>query len=392
MTPKVMIVLNAVIGESEAILSGISRFQNEHGAWDIFVDNEARAECTPEWISEQPWDGVISRTTTPRLVAACAAKRLPLIDLNDCPAFPGVPKIRPDNLGVGHMAAEDLYERGYRHLYFCGYADWNWSLERRDGFFEALKLLGCTPAEFSPPHGSGLRPAENARTVQQIAEWLKTLPLPAGIMAAHDLRGRQVLEAARQVGLVVPEELAVIGVNNEQVRCELSVPPLSSVATDVFRAGYLAAEELTRRMRGERRAASEIRVSPVKIVTRQSTDSLVIADLAVSTALSIIRKQACNGIKVEDVVRQAATSRARLEHGFRFYLGRSPQAEIRRVQVARIKQLLTETDQPLKQIAVLTGFEHVEYLNVRFKRATGVTPGRFRLLARNPAATVAPAA
>jgi len=385
-SPKVLIVMNASFGEGEAILGGIARFQSEHGAWDIFVDNEARAESSPEWIAGHPWHGVISRTTTPRLVDACAAKRLPLVDLNDCPAFPRVPKIRPDNHAVGHMAAEDLHERGYRHLYFCGYTDWPWSLERRDGFFEALSLLDCSAGEFSLPHGSGLRPADNARTVQQIAEWLKSLPLPAGIMAAHDLRGRQVLDAARQAGLVVPEELAVIGVNNEQVRCELAVPPLSSVATDTFRTGYLAAEELARRMRGELGIRDEVLVEPVKIVTRRSTDSLVIKDQAVSLALAIIRREACNGIKVEDVARQAATTRARLEHGFRFFLGRSPQAEIRRIRIARIKQLLTETDLPLKQIAVLTGFEHVEYLNVSFKRDVGETPGRFRLLARKATA------
>ena len=158
------------------------------------------------------------------------------------------------------------------------------------------------------------------------------------------------------------------------------------MATDTFRTGYLAAEELARRMRGELGIRDEVRVEPVKIITRRSTDSLVIKDQAVSTALAIIRREACNGIKIEDVARQAATTRARLEHGFRFFLGRSPQAEIRRIRIARIKQLLTETDLPLKQIAVLTGFEHVEYLNVSFKRDAGETPGRFRLLARKATA------
>lgn len=380
--PKVIVIINTSFGDGEAILSGISRFQRDHGGWDVFVDDGAQAELNPRYLSDYPWNGVISRTTTPRLVAACASRGLPLIDVNDCPVYPGVLKIRADNLAVGHMAAEDLYERGYRNLYYCGYGNQSWSLERRDGFFEALRLLGCASEEFSLPFGEGFTPASNASTINEIAAWLGKLPLPAGIMTAHDLRGRQVLAAAQQLGLMVPEEIAVIGVNNDEVRCELSLPTLSSVATDNFRIGYLAAEELARCMAGATQTPREIRIEPTKIVTRNSTDSLAIEDRAISAALSIIRQEACKGITVEEVVRRASVPRARLERGFRFFLGRSPQAEIRRIQLLRIKQLLTETDLPLKQIALLTGFEHVEYMNVSFKRSVGETPGRYRRLAR----------
>lgn len=364
------------------MLAGMSRYHRDHGGWDVFVADGLAAELDPRWLAEQPWDGVISRTTTQELVNACNSLGLHLVDVNDCVQFTGVPKVRPDNQAVGHMAAEDLYERGYRNFYFCGYANEFWSLERRDGFFEALRLLGCPAEEFSLEYGAGLSPSQNAQIIDQIAAWLKTIPLPAGIMAAHDLRGRQVLAAAQQLGLMVPEELAVIGVNNDEVRCELSVPTLSSVATDTFRIGYVAAEELARRMAGSAEPAGEVRIEPSKVVTRNSTDSLAIEDRAISAALSIIRQDACKGLSVEDVVKRAAIPRARLERGFRFFLGRSPQAEIRRIQLFRIKQLLTDTDLPLKQIALLTGFEHVEYMNVSFKRSVGETPGRFRRLAR----------
>jgi LacI family transcriptional regulator len=379
--PKVLVILDTSFGDGEALLSGISRFQRDHGGWDVFVDDGAHAEVNPHYLSDYPWDGVISRTTTPRLAATCTSRRLPLVDVNDCPVYPGVLKIRPDNLAVGHMAAEDLYERGYRHLFFCGYGNQSWSLERRDGFFEALRLLGCESEEFSLPSGDGFTPASNASEINEIAAWMNNLPLPAGIMTAHDLRGRQVLAAAQQLGLMVPEEIAVVGVNNDEVRCELCVPTLSSVATDNFRIGYLAAEKLGHCMAGVAQAPAEIRIEPTKIVTRNSTDSLAIEDRAISAALSIIRQEACKGITVEEVVRRASIPRARLERGFRFYLGRSPQAEIRRIQLLRIKQLLTETDLPLKQIALLTGFEHVEYMNVSFKRSVGETPGRYRRLA-----------
>jgi LacI family transcriptional regulator len=385
--PKVLVVVNTSFGDSEALLNGIARFQRDNGDWDMFVDFEGRAEADSDWFSGQPWRGVISRTTSQLLVDRCAARKIPLVDLNDSTPFAGVPKIRPDNIAIGHLAAEDLYSRGFRHLYYCGYSNQNWALERRDGFFEALYLLGCRPQEFSLPVGAGANAAENAAIIDQIAGWLKTLPRPAGIMAAHDMRGRQILDASQQLGINVPEELAVIGVNNDEVRCEFAFPTLTSVAVNHQRAGYLAAEQLTRLMTGTGAPVHDIRIEPVRIVTRNSTDSLPIEDRDISAALSIIRQEACLGITVEEVVRRAAVPRARLERGFRALLGRSPHAEIRRMQLLKIKQLLTETEFPLKQIAALTGFEHVEYLSVSFKRAVGETPGRFRRTARENAVT-----
>lgn len=376
--PEVLLVMRACHEECESILLGISQFQSEHGAWNVFIDDTGRADDDPEWVSSYRWDGVISRTTTAGLVEVCAARKIPLVDLHDGPVFAGIPKIRPDNRAIGHMGAEDLYERGYRHLYFCGYEGVRWSAERRDGFLEALLLLGCPGSEHAVPFTCNITPPSNAETVRQLAGWLSSLPKPAAIMAAHDQQASQLLTAAEVAGIRVPEEVAVVGVNNDRVRCGLSVPPLSSVATDTVRAGYLAAEELARRIRGEPGAIDELLLEPVKVVTRRSTDNLAVEDHAISRALGIIREKACEGISVCDVMRLASISRAKLENGFRRYLGRSPQAEIRRIQLNRIKQLLLETDLPLKQIALMTGYEHVEYLNVSFKRAVGETPGRFR--------------
>jgi LacI family transcriptional regulator len=342
------------------------------------VDDHAEAEHNPSWFSARPWNGVISRTTTPALVAACDKARLPLVDLNDGEPFAGISKIRPDNRAIGHMAAEDLCDRGYRYLYFCGYENRLWSRERRDGFSEALRLLGLDAGVHSLLWRKELAPSEHDLNVRHLAKWLAALPRPAGVMACHDGLGRQILEAAELIGAQVPEQLAVLGVNNDQVRCELSNPPLSSVATDSYRMGILAAQELERLMLTVPGAACDVRVEPLKIVTRRSTDGLMIPDRTISSALAIIREQACTGIKVQDVMRQVRISRGCMERGFKRYLLRSPQAEIRRVQIERIKQLLKETDHPLRVIADLTGFEHVEYLSVVFKRTTGESPGRFR--------------
>ncbi|MFA5058330.1 MAG: substrate-binding domain-containing protein, partial [Opitutaceae bacterium] len=283
-----------------------------------------------------------------------------------------------DNVGGGHLGAEHFIERGYRHFGFCGFANEGWSCQRRDGFVEALRLAGHAPHVFDVEWPGRLTPLWDAKQTTALAAWLRRLPRPMAIMACGDLRALQVISAAQAAGLPVPEEVAVLGMNNDAIRCDLAYPPLSSVATNPFQSGYLAAETLALLMAGQQPQTWDLRVEPVGVVMRHSTDILAIDDTNVASALSFIREHALQGITVEQVLQHAFASRSQLEKKFRRYLGRSPQAEIRRVQVAKIRQLLIETDFPLKKIAELTGFEYVEYLCVVFKRFTGDSPGSYR--------------
>jgi LacI family transcriptional regulator len=187
-----------------------------------------------------------------------------------------------------------------------------------------------------------------------------------------------LLNACHQAGLLVPEEVAVIGVDNEEIFCELCSPALSSVAPDAERIGYQAAELLDQLMSGQTPLAQKIQIDPLHVVTRRSSDTLAIQDRTVATALRFISEQALHGCTVTDVVHSVRVSRSFLERRFRQYLKRSPQAEIRRVQVSRIKQLLTETDFTLERISELSGFEHPEYMSVVFKRLVDQTPGQYR--------------
>lgn len=391
MRPEILFITDPSHEESASLLRGISRFQAEHQAWRIFVDRECRRELEAERAASRPWGGVISRTTQAGLVEACRACALPLVDLNDCAPFAGVPKVRPDNRAIGHMAAEELHERGFRHLFYSGYTNQLWSAERRDGFFEAIALLGGGAEEFSLLHGCSLAPAENAQAIASLSGWLRTIPRPAGILAAHDLRAYQLLLALEQTGLQVPDEVAVLGVNDDETLCELAFPTLSSIAKDGERIGYLAAQMLSRLMSGGS-VAPETLVEPLRVVTRRSTDGLAIDDRAIARALGIIRARACEGLHVSDVTRLCAVSRDRLEKGLRRWLGRSPHAEIRRIQLTRVRDLLATTDLPLKDISAQAGFEYVEYLNVAFKRAYGQTPGRFRRAVRMAGGDATPSA
>ncbi len=378
MRPHVLLVFLTRFEETSAMLQAIAKYERSHQQWAIFLDDEARAERDPGWLRSKKWHGVISRHTTPELVGSCAELGIPLVDMHDCAAFPGVPKIRPDNVGIGHVGAEHLLERGFRHFGFCGFSNDLWSRERRDGFVEALQLAGHTCDVFDVEYPGDITPLWDEAQSAALGAWMRKLPKPAAVMACMDVRAFQVLSAAHATGILVPEEVAVLGVNNDSTRCELSYPALSSVAPNAFQSGYLAAELLDQMIRGERPGAVDVRVDPIGVTARHSTDVLAVNDKNVAAALSYIREKACSGISVDDILRFAASSRSQLEKKFRRYIGRSPQAEIRRVQMARVKQLLTETDYPLKRIAEITGFEHVEYMCVVFKRITSETPGSFR--------------
>lgn len=376
--PQVLLVFLTRFEESMVMLKGIMHYERTHQIWTAFHDDQARAEIDPSWLDSKQWDGVISRHTTPGLVETCRKLNLPLVDLNDIPRFPGVPKIRPDNVAMGHLAAEHFLERGFQHFGFTGFANEGWSCERRDGFVEALRLAGRECLLHDVHYPGDVTPAWDHDQISGLSDWLRRLPKPCGIMCCFDLRAQQILAAAHAHGILVPEEIAVVGANNDPIRCELASPALSSVAPNAFQSGYRAAEVLAGMLAGEKFPDLDERVEPVGVETRLSSDVLAIDDRNVASALSIIREGACHGLTVDQVVRRAHASRSQLEKKFRRHLGRSPQAEIRRVQVEKIRRLLLETDFPLKKIAELAGFEHVEYMCVVFKRLVGDSPGEFR--------------
>ena len=359
------------------MLKGIAHYERTHHLWTAYHDDQAVSETDPRWIRSKKWNGVISRHTTPALASACAELKIPLVDLNDVEPFPGVPKIRPDNVGIGHLGAEHFIERGYQKFGFAGFGNTLWARERRDGFVEAVRLAERECSVFEVDYPGDATPFWEEEQIGKLAGWLKGLPKPIGIMACVDLHAQQLISAAHTAGLLVPEEVAVLGANNDTIRCELADPALSSVAPNAFQSGYRAAALLGDLLLGIKPKSYDQRVEPLGVVTRHSTDVLAVEDRNVAAALSFIRERACYGITVNQVLEHAHASRSQMERKFRQCIGRSPQSEIRRVQLRKIRQLLLETDFPLKRIAELTGFEHMEYMCVLFKRMTGISPGSY---------------
>ena len=375
---QVAVLIETSNAYARGLLQGVVHYIREHRPWSFHLMEQGRGDDPPPWLAGWAGDGIIARIETPRIARAVVRSGLPAVDLSAARLVPALPWVETDDEKIARLAAEHLMERGFKRFAFCGDARFNWSAWRQRHFVTRLAAAGHGCEVFHPTVETGNVAAEE----NDLARWLRGLPKPVGIMASYDIRGQQVLAACRGAGLAVPDEVAVIGVDNDALLCELASPPLSSVIPNAHRAGYEAAALLDQQMAGKRVAATAHLIAPLGIAARQSTDVLAVDDREVARAVQFIREHACEGINVADVLRAVPLSRRVLEQRFQNLLGCTPREEILQVRLSRVKQLLGETDLPLYLVAERTGFEHVEYLSVVFKRETGRTPSRWRSEAR----------
>ncbi len=387
---QVALLIETSNAYARGLLQGVVHYIREHRPWSFHLMEQGRGDDPPPWLEGWQGDGIIARIETPRIAAAVVRAGLPAVDVSAARLVPELPWVETDDAAIARVAAAHLLERGFRNFAFCGDARFKWSDWRERFFREAIAARGKTGTTRAVGTEAGevacYRQAQTARDASGLADdirrWVEALPKPVGVMAAYDIRGQQVLDACRRAGLAVPAEVAVIGVDNDELLCDLASPPLSSVIPNAHRAGYEAAALLERLMAGKRVAPTPRLIAPLGVAARQSTDVLAVEDRDVARAVQFIREHACEGINVGDVLRAVPLSRRVLEQRFQRLLGRTPREEILSVRLARVKQLLGETDLPLYLVAERTGFEHVEYLSVVFRRETGRTPSEFRAAAR----------
>jgi LacI family transcriptional regulator len=380
----VALLLSTLYVYDRRILRGINQYLRTHPYWSIYMDPYRQQKDTlPRWLDGWRGDGIICCSILPHFAECLRHLKIPIVNLSSYFQSPfGLPRIRSDDDAISRLAAEHLLERGFRRFAFCGYSKPAWSQRRREGFAAALANRGEWCGVYESPWGGSSSYHRSEREYEAIGRWLAALPRPLGVLACNDARGYQVLEACQRINVAVPDEVAVLGVDDDELLCSVCRPPLSSVAPNPERIGYEAAALLDHLMAGGQPPQQELLVEPLGVTTRQSTDVLALDDSTLAAAVRYIREHACEGITVPEVLKRVPLRRIELERQFRKYLGHSPQAEIRAVQLKRIKQLLAETDLPLEQIARLAGYKHPEYMNVVFKRLTGQTPGRYRRLVK----------
>ncbi|QDU88830.1 Xylose operon regulatory protein [Pirellulimonas nuda] len=365
-------------------LLGVADYLRAHGGWHVLNIERGLSEQLPKAIARWKGDGVLARIENARIAAAIQAFGVPTVDLRGSYPPPGGAIFDSDHAAIGQMAAEHFLDVGFTKLAFCGFPGVGFSEQRGAAFCEHLSARDIKTHVYEPQN-QRLMPTDvlgwEARGEFEgatIASWLKGLPRPLAVFACNDIRGRQVIEACHQFGIAVPDEVAVVGVDDDEVICELSSPPLSSIRPNAQKLGFEGAAMLDGLMRGKKPPAAPILVPPAGISRRLSSDALAIKDTDVAAAIRFIREHACEGIGVPTLLQKLPLSRSSLERRFKVAVGRTPTAEIERVRMERAKLLLAETNNSLKNVARLTGYGTASQFATAFKRYAEMTPGQFR--------------
>ena len=300
------------------------------------------------------------------------------MDLNDQHHLRELTWVGSDHDAIGVMGAEYFKNMGLRHFAYCGFSNELWSHSRKQGF--GRTLAGCTSSfHLWDSPWKDRSPGYWSKDIQKIRHWIENLPKPIGIMAANDIRALHVIEACNQSGVVIPEQVAVLGVDDEEIFCDLSSPRLSSIRPDCAKIGFQAAELLDQMMSGSERTTKRIAIQPEGIIARPSTDITAVSDELVVKAIKKFRRKDGRRCDINTVTKELNISRARLEKRFAKALNRSA-ADIRRwVMILRIQQLLVDTDLTLTEIATINGLVNSESLNVMFKTNVGVSAGTYRI-------------
>lgn len=371
--PNVALLLDTSRSYARNVLRGIGDYARIHGPWLFYIPAEgpirslsSLEEFEPEGIIAQPHqDGQFIRQ-----LSECG---VPVVSLSGPSATGGLPAVRANQDAVAELGMQHFRDRGFTRFAYCGIPSERIWPPTGEVFRRLAEQHGHSCEVYLPAY----HPEARTLRLQHVAQWLKSLKKPVGLLAANDLRAREVLDACRLVDLHVPEDIAVLGVNDDELICEMANPPLSSVIHNARRIGYEAASMLHRLMQGKR-VMADVVIDPLGVHARQSTDLLAVEDSEVARALRFIRQNACTGICVDDVLDQLTLSRRSLEKRFRVAVGRPLHAEIRRVQLERVKELLATTDHKLDRIAEQTGFSSAQYLAGLFHKVVGMTPGTWR--------------
>jgi LacI family transcriptional regulator len=375
----VALIVNLNKSYDRTIVEGVAAFVREGTNWSVYFEDEpwSRVPSLEAWSG----DGVIANLDDRAVSRIVARLKIPAVGVGGGgggAADSKIPYIDTDNELIGRLAADHLLERGFRHFAFCGMPRTPtnpWSYQREAAFVARVRSRGLDCSVYRGRYFT----ARRWEAVQAgLTHWLHSLDLPVGLMTCDDVRARHVLEACRRARLRVPEDVAVIGVDNDELFCDLSIPPLSSVIQDTRTIGYVAAQTLEVMMNGRRAQERWRKIAPLGIAARLSTDVTAINDPVIASAAQFIRHHAAAGIGVRDVLRHVTLSRTALDNRFRSQLGRTVHAEIDRVRLQLARNLLQTTDLLLEAVAERSGFSSAQYMSLVFRKRLGTTPGAMR--------------
>jgi len=380
--PKVLVLLDKSRTANRLILCGIVRYAHLLGTWRVctlgpfYREPNDKLKVLAE-AKNRRVDGIIANIDNAKMAKTLILTGLPAIVVPIEKRIPGFPCIFDDGDTAGKIATEHLLGLKLRNFAFCGFENLCWSQARGEDFSKTIAEAGFQTRFYSVPRLKIQRLWENEQII--LADWLKSLPKPIGLMACNDDRGHYVLEACKIAGLRVPDEVAVIGFDNDELICDLTAPPLSSIVLNHEKAGYRAAQLLDKMMAGEEvDSKSIISLEASRVVARQSTDVLAIEDREVIEALRFVRRHSNEPIQVSDIADIVMLSRRVLERRFRKVLNRSVHDEISRVRVERAIRMLVDTDLTVSEIALQLGYPSDKHIDRQFRKEKGMTPMQYR--------------
>ncbi|RKY25967.1 MAG: hypothetical protein DRP62_00125 [Planctomycetota bacterium] len=374
--PKIILAIENHRAYDQGLLNGISRYANLNGRW-LFLYEKDGIHRSLHSIEKIKPDGVIVRISKNEKVIEKIPDKMPCIILGAGETINGRINIIGDSDRIGEMAAEYLLSLGFKNFGFCGVEREIWSHKRAVSYTKVLRNAGYDVSSYSYPFSAK---SDFARELPAMMEWIESLSKPIGIMASNDERGFHVLEACKAAGVNVPEEVAVLGVDNDVANCEFATPPLSSIALSTAKAGYEAARLLDSMMREGVSSVGkkEVVVKPTHVVARQSTSVFAVPDKVVAEALDFIRNNVKMQIQVSDVAEFVSVSRRELERRFKRYLNHSIHQEIKLKKVQLITKMLLETSDTISEIASELGFSSIAHISRYFRDIEGVSPIEYR--------------
>jgi LacI family transcriptional regulator len=383
--PQVLLLIETSRAYGRGLVEGIARYAEENGPWSIFFEERGLADPLPRRLKQWRGDGIISRTLSKADIARLLAMRLPVVELYAGPKS-GMPRVYQNEEAVGRLAAEHFFDCGLRNFAFFATDHAFWIEGRRRAFQRGLRQResSCQAFEYMPGR---IIAGEKSRQFddRSVIRWLRKLPLPCGVFCASDFYAMRLMRACRAGGILVPEQIAILGVDNDPVFCGTCFPRLSSIDLGSSRIGYEAAALLDRMMASKSPPKGGVSVDPLPLIARESTDILAMDDAEMVLAARMIREQACDRLRVSQIAAALGLSLRVFEIRFQRAAHCSPKEAILRVRLERAKMLLATSNHAVASVAKKCGFGSQEYFARLFRRRTGMTPRIYCNECRMPA-------
>jgi LacI family transcriptional regulator len=378
--PKIILLLETSRQLGREILRGATNWSQKYGPITLSVTAGHFEQSLPDLRKEKNF-GVIARLSVPELIRSFKKYHFPLIvlepvtqDLLHIKEEFGFTEIRSDSETIAIMGADYLLDDGFQNFAFCGFPNRLWSQRRSNAFIKYMEQKGCRCSAY--PENEQELSWEHERPI--LKKWLQSLPKPIGLLACDDDRAHHILQLCEEENIRVPQDISVLGIGNDEILCELAMPPLSSIAIDLFNAGFEATRVLIDLINGKNEHPDYIMMKPCWVTSRRSTEFLAVKDTLVINALQFIRQNYLQQINVHDVVKYLGSSRRTLEVRFHAARNRTIADEIEHYRLERAKRLLLTSNDSVSSIAELSGFYNFRSMLRVFHLIEHCTPTEYR--------------